>query len=69
MIGKKFNLNKIRDVQIEDLLGRDEIKIDDNGISDFIKDEVVLITGGGGSIGSELCRQVVKYRTKAINYI
>ncbi len=66
VINKKFNVNKIRDVQIEDLLGRDEIKIDDEGISDFIKDEVVLVTGGGGSIGSELCRQIVKYHPQKL---
>ncbi len=66
VIDKKFNTNKVRDVQIEDLLGRDEVKIDDQGLSDFIKDEVVLITGGGGSIGSELCRQVVKYYPKRL---
>ncbi|QVK17161.1 polysaccharide biosynthesis protein [Mycoplasmatota bacterium] len=66
VIDKKFNTNKIRDVQIEDLLGRDEIKIDDKGISDFIQDEVVLVTGGGGSIGSELCRQIVKYHPKQL---
>lgn len=66
VINKKFNTKKIRDVQIEDLLGRDEIKIDDEGISDFIEDEVVLVTGGGGSIGSELCRQIVKYHPKEL---
>jgi len=66
VIDKKFNSSKIRDVQIEDLLGRDEIKIDDAGISEFIKDEVVLVTGGGGSIGSELCRQIIKCNPKTL---
>ncbi len=66
VVDKSFNSNQIRDVQIEDLLGRDEIKIDDDGISDFIKDEIVLVTGGGGSIGSELCRQIVDYKPKKL---
>lgn len=61
IMDRTFDVKKIRDVQIEDLLGRDEVKIDDAGIYDFIKGEVVLVTGGGGSIGSELCRQIVKY--------
>lgn len=52
------------DVKIEDLLNRDEIKLDDSGISDFIKDRVVLVTGGGGSIGSELCRQIASFQPK-----
>lgn len=62
VIDNKVGVRKIRDVEIEDLLGRDEIKINDQGISDFVKGEVVLVTGGGGSIGSELCRQIVKYK-------
>ncbi len=52
------------DVRIEDLLNRDEIKLDNTGINDFIKDKVVLVTGGGGSIGSELCRQIASYEPK-----
>jgi FlaA1/EpsC-like NDP-sugar epimerase len=52
------------DVRIEDLLNRDEIKLDNTGINEFIKDKVVLVTGGGGSIGSELCRQIASYEPK-----
>lgn len=55
---------KIRDVSIEDLLGRDEITLDDSGIEEFIKGKTVLVTGGGGSIGSELIRQVLAYKAK-----
>ncbi|HOI84464.1 MAG TPA: nucleoside-diphosphate sugar epimerase/dehydratase [Acholeplasmataceae bacterium] len=52
------------DVKIEDLLNRDEIKLDNTGINEFIKDHVVLVTGGGGSIGSELCRQIAEFEPK-----
>jgi FlaA1/EpsC-like NDP-sugar epimerase len=57
---------KIIDVRIEDLLNRDEIKLDNTGIKEFIKDETVLVTGGGGSIGSELCRQIIGYEPKQL---
>lgn len=66
VIDDKVTLHKIRNVEIEDLLGRDEIKIDNQGINEFIKNEVVLVTGGGGSIGSELCRQIVNYKPKKL---
>jgi len=58
--------NSIRAVNLEDLLGRDEIKTDINGISEYLKDEVVLVTGGGGSIGSEICRQVATFYPKKL---
>ncbi|MEW6605965.1 MAG: nucleoside-diphosphate sugar epimerase/dehydratase, partial [bacterium] len=54
----------IVDVKIEDLLNRDEISLNDDSIKGFIKDEVVLVTGGGGSIGSELCRQIAELEPK-----
>ena len=56
--GKKF---ATRDVEIDDLLARDAIILDNSSIEDDIKDKVVMVTGGGGSIGSELCRQIAKY--------
>jgi len=49
---------KLRDLKIEDLLGRDEIKLEEDGIRDYIDGKTVVVTGGGGSIGSELCRQL-----------
>ena len=51
--------NKIREIKIEDLLGRDEIKISILEIREFLTDKVVIVTGGAGSIGGELCRQLV----------
>ena len=66
LIGGSININQIRDVQIEDLLGRDEIKLDLKDIDEFISEKTVMITGGGGSIGSELARQVARCRPKLI---
>lgn len=57
---------RIIDVKIEDLLDREEIKLSDEQIETFIKGEIVLVTGGGGSIGSELCRQIVKLEPKQL---
>lgn len=59
-------LAKIRDVQVEDLLGRDPITLDCGLTKKYIKDKTVLVTGGGGSIGSELCRQISSYSPKKL---
>ena len=59
-------LNKIRNVKIEDLLGREEVKVNDENISTFITEKTILVTGGGGSIGSELSRQISKYKPKRL---
>lgn len=61
LIDETVSVQKIRDVNIEDLLGRDAIKLDNNEIGGLIKNNVVLVTGGGGSIGSELCRQIATF--------
>lgn len=61
IIDGKVSMNQIRDVEIEDLLGRDPVKLDMSGIRSYLTDKVVLVTGGGGSIGSELCRQIAKF--------
>ena len=66
MIDGKFSINKIRDVDVEDLLGRETIKLDHDGIADYLERKTVLVTGGGGSIGSELCRQISKFKPKQL---
>ena len=66
MIDGKFSINKIRDIDLEDLLGREEIKLDYEGIADYLEDKIVLVTGGGGSIGSELCRQISRFNPKQL---
>lgn len=53
--------NQLREVQIEDLLGRDPIRLDNAPLDAFLASKTVLVTGGGGSIGSELCRQIAKH--------
>ena len=61
VIDKQGVVNSLRDVEIEDLLGRDPIKLENRNITNLIKNRVVLVTGGGGSIGSEICRQIITY--------
>ncbi len=62
----EVTVKQLRDVNIEDLLGRDEITLNMEEISDYLKDEVVMVTGGGGSIGSELCRQIARFGPKKL---
>ena len=59
-------VEKLRPVQIEDLLGREPVKTDLDSITGYVKDKVVLVTGGGGSIGSELCRQIAANQPKML---
>ena len=61
------NITKqMRDINIGDLLGRQQITFDDVGVASYKYDKIVLVTGGGGSIGSELCRQISKYKPRRI---
>ena len=62
----EVKLEKVRNVEIEDLLGRDSIKVDMSEIREYLTEKTVLVTGGGGSIGSELCRQIAKYKPKKL---
>ena len=66
IIDGKVNVTKIRDVQIEDLLGREPVKMNLNDMDSIINDKVVMVTGGGESIGSELCRQIAKYNPRQL---
>ena len=59
-------INKMRDIDLKDLIGREEVELDKCGIESYIKDKVILVTGGGGSIGSELCRQIAKFNPKLL---
>ncbi len=56
----------VRKVEIEDLLGREPIKVNIDSVMSYVKDKVVLVTGGGGSIGSELCRQIASYNPRQL---
>ncbi len=66
MMDGQVSVKQLRDVNIEDLLGRDEINLNMEEISGYLKNEVVLVTGGGGSIGSELCRQIARFGPKKL---
>lgn len=66
LVNGDVSVSKFRDVQIEDLLGRDTINIDMSEIKSTIEGKVVLVTGGGGSIGSELSRQIASYNPKQL---
>jgi FlaA1/EpsC-like NDP-sugar epimerase len=62
----KFRVSQIRDVDINDLLGREAVQLELNLIEAFLKDKTILVTGAGGSIGSEMCRQVCIFRPKLL---
>jgi len=59
---EKVSIGALRDIRIEDLLGRDEIQLDDSQVNSFLQGKCVLVTGAGGSIGSELCRQILAFQ-------
>ncbi len=66
LIDGELNIEKLRDVEITDLLGRDPIQVNLDEIMGYVEQKVVMVTGGGGSIGSELCRQIAMYNPKQL---
>ena len=66
LVNGEVSVAKLRDVEVEDLLGRDPIEVDLDSILGYVKDKVILVTGGGGSIGSELCRQIASHHPKRL---
>lgn len=66
LVTGRVSLTDIREVQLEDLLGREPVRIDVCEIKAYLKDKVVLVTGAAGSIGSELCRQIAKFRPRLL---
>lgn len=59
-------ISSLREVSVEDLLGREEVHLDTDSISDYLTGRNVMVTGGGGSIGSELCRQILRYEPRRL---
>ncbi len=66
LVNGEVNVSKLRDVELEDLLGREPITVDMDSILGYVQGKVVLVTGGGGSIGSELCRQIANHKPKQL---
>ncbi len=62
LLSGRLSVSSIRNVELEDLLGREAVSLDDNGMHDLLGGNVVLVTGAGGSIGSELCRQIARFK-------
>lgn len=62
----KVEISMLRNVEVEDLLGREPVELNIDEIANYIENKVILISGGGGSIGSELCRQILKFSPKKI---
>ena len=66
IIDGRVSVSKLRDVAIEDLLGRESVELNTREISGYLEGKIVMVTGGGGSIGSELCRQIARYRPRRL---
>lgn len=66
LINEEVSVSRLKNVDIEDLLGRDPIETNLDDVMGYVSGKVVMVTGGGGSIGSELCRQIVKYNPKQL---
>ena len=66
LLNGEVSVGKLREVEIEDLLGREPVRVNMDEILDYVRGKVVLVTGGGGSIGSELCRQIAGHQPKQL---
>ncbi|MBD5521026.1 MAG: polysaccharide biosynthesis protein [Lachnospiraceae bacterium] len=66
LVNGDVSISKLRDVEVEDLLGRDPVSVDMDSILGYVQNKTVLVTGGGGSIGSELCRQIAQHKPKRL---
>ena len=66
LVNGEVNISQLRDVEVEDLLGREPIRVDLDSILSYVRGKVVLVTGGGGSIGSELCRQIAQHNPRQL---
>lgn len=64
LISGRTNVSQIRDIELNDLLGRAPVVLDNDGLHDFLTEKTIMITGAGGSIGSELCRQIIAFKPK-----
>ena len=66
LVSGRVTVSEIRNVELDDLLGRDPVKLDTSGLREWLGNRVVLVSGAGGSIGSELCRQIARYQPQRI---
>lgn len=66
LISGKATVSQFRDVDINDLLGRDPVKLDEDQIAAFLQDRTIMVTGAGGSIGSEMCRQIARFQPRRL---
>ena len=66
LVSGKVTVSQIRHVELDDLLGRDPVVLDTGGLKEWINDRIIMVTGAGGSIGSELCRQIARFQPRAL---
>jgi len=69
LISGKAVVSKIREIELDDLLGREPVVLDNDGLHELLSDQVILVTGAGGSIGSELCRQLMVFKPDRIVFV